>query len=191
MPRAQSPEIVTGARGPRGPENVTMVADQAEFRPQVKGYAKEGDAHFVSRFREYHVLIATAPDVVTAQGQIVKGRNKSVRFKDFNLVSHDPEVIEKIRSMKEYGINREVWEKHQQDEVLAQRSIEAAEAAIEALPPERQAELMEKLTARFNTFPLPQVNGSEENMAANPEGEDPEVAALLKESESEGESASA
>ena len=53
MPRTMSPEIVTGSRGPRGPETVTLVAEPAEFRPQVTKEAPDQGAHFVSRYREY------------------------------------------------------------------------------------------------------------------------------------------
>jgi len=156
MPRIQSPEIVSGARGPRGGvESVMLAGDPADFRPQVKGSAPENAAHFVSRFREYAIVITTEPDHVTSSGQIVRGRNKGVRFKDFNFITTDPETIAKIRSLKGYGLSRDVWEKSQQDEHLAKKSLAAAEAAIDALPEERQAEFAAKLAAKFKTFQLP------------------------------------
>ncbi len=155
MPRAMSPEIVTGSRSPRGPDMVTMVAEPAEFRPQVTKEAPEQGAHFVSRYREYAIVIATEPDHVTAAGEIVKGLNKHVRFQDFGLITTDPQVIEKIRRLKEYGLGRIVWEKYQQDQELAQQSMEAAEAAIAALPPEMQQKLVGQLVASVKTFDMP------------------------------------
>jgi len=120
-------------------------------------------AHFVSRYREYSVVCATEPDRVNSSGEIVRGVNKAVRFRDFNLITSDPVVIKKLRALDQYGLGREVWEKHQQDKQIAERSMAAAESAIEALPPELQAAMVEKLTARFKTFQLPVSNVTDED----------------------------
>jgi len=158
MPKG-APEILTGARGPRGPENTTVVSDIAESLPQVADIQLQDEqVHFVSKWREYSVVIATEPDRVNSQGEIVRGLNKAVRFHDFNLITEDPVVIRKLRKLKEYGLGREVWEKPDQDRMLAQRAIEMAELAIDGLPPEMQSALVAKLQAKLKTFQLPDVN---------------------------------
>lgn len=158
MPRIEAPEVVTGAREPRTAESVTMVRGPEEY-PQVRDRGVEPEsleqAHFVSRFREYAVVVATEPDHVTAAGQIVKGVNLSVRFKDFQLITSDSRVIKKLRSMREYGLGRELWEKHQQDRDLAEKALSTAEAAIDGLPQDLQDQLLGRLAARFATFQLP------------------------------------
>ncbi len=192
MSRAVSPEIVTGSRGPRGPETVTRVAEPAEFRPQVTKEAPDQGAHFVSRYREYAIVIATEPDHVTAAGEIVKGLNKHVRFQDFGLITTDQQVIEKIRRLKEYGLGRIVWEKYQQDQELAQQSMEAAEAAIAALPPEMQQKLVGQLVASVKTFDMPQVAAPA--IKQEPQGDSPgaeesaEIADLLRREQGGAES---
>lgn len=168
MPRGK-PEVITGAREPRGPETVTML-DGPETRPQVQGVdLTQEQAHFVSRFREYAVVVATEPDKVDHSGSIVKGKNKAVRFKDFNLITSDPDVIAKIRTGlgRAYGLNSEVWEKYQQDEDLARKALDTAEAAIDGLPPEMQERFFARLAAKFESFQLaprvqPQAEETEE-----------------------------
>lgn len=157
MPRIKSPEVVQGARGPRGPETVTHARSSEEY-PQVRAVELEPEqAHFVSAFKEYAIVIATEPDHVNSSGQIVRGKNKSVRFREFNLVTSDPDVIKKIRTGmgRAYGLRSEVWEKYQQDEDLATKALETAEAAVMNLPEGKQEEFLEKLAARFSTFKLP------------------------------------
>jgi len=155
MPRVKSPEVIQGARGERTVDSVTL-AHGPEVAPDVTAVALEPEqVHFVSSYREYAIVIATEPDRVNSSGEIVKGINKSVRFKDFSLVTSDPVVIKKIRSLKDYGLKRGVWEKYQQDQDLANRAVEMAEAAIEALPEAMQQQFAEKLAAKFNTFQLP------------------------------------
>ncbi len=188
MPRVLSPEIVTGSRGPRGPLTVTQVADQAEFRPQVTEEAPVEGAHFVSRYREYAIVIATEPDHVTAAGEVVKGMNKAVRFHDFALITTDPQVIVKIRGLKEYGLDRVVWEKYQQDQQLAQQSMEAAEAAIAALPPEMQQKLVGQLVASVKTFEMPQVTAPEAKDDSPGAEESAEIADLLRREQGGAES---
>ena len=129
-----------------------------EDRPVVPEKNLEtGEAHFVSKFREYSVLITTEPDVVTPQGHIVKGKNKSIRFRDFHFVTRDRDVIAKLRGLGrgQYGLGCEVWEKYQQDEELANKAIAMAESAIDSLPPEKQQEMLQKLQAKFDSFKLP------------------------------------
>lgn len=126
-----------------------------EQHPEVKAATlKPEQAHFVSRFREYHVVIITEPDHVSSTGAIVKGKNKTVRFKDFSLITSDPDVIEKLRNLREYGLQRDVWEKYQQDADLANRAIASVMEAIDALPPDMQEQALGKLQARFKTFDL-------------------------------------
>lgn len=155
MPRMK-PEVITGARGERGPSTVQLVPSPEEY-PQVREVKlAEEEAHFVSRFREYSVVIITEPDKVDHGGNIVKGRNKAVRFRDFNLITRDPDVIEKIRHGlgRAYGLGAEVWEKWQQDRDLAEKAVAAAEAAIDGLPADMQQALMERLEAKFESFKL-------------------------------------
>jgi hypothetical protein len=166
MPRVKSPEIITGARGERTSESVTQLHGP-EVVPDVAARELEPEqVHFVSSYREYAIVIATEPDRVNSSGEIVKGMNKAIRFKDFNYVTSDPIVIKKIRSLRQYGLRREVWEKYQQDQDLANRAVAMAEAAIDALPEEMQHQFAEKLAAKFNAFQLPKrVQAAKEEVA--------------------------
>ena len=163
----QQAEVLTGPRGARGPETVTSVVSLAEAYPATKGQTTtQEQVHFISSAREYSVLVFTEPDRVGTGGNIIVGRNKSVRFRDFNLITDDVEVIAKLRGLKQYGLGREVWEKWQQDERITARALAAAEATFEALPEQKQAEFLSKLGAKFKSFPLPKQNTAEEQAAA-------------------------
>jgi len=155
MPRVSAPEVVTGAREPRTAETV-MQLPGPEVAPKVQTVQlADGEVHFVSKYREYAIVIATEPDRVNSSGEIVKGMNKAVRFRDFFLKTRDPIVVTKIRSLREFGLKRDVWEKWMQDQDLAQKALAMAEAAIDALPAEMQEEFAAKLAAKFQTFQLP------------------------------------
>lgn len=143
MIRRETPEVITGARGPREAREITA-AEQRAKRDSGLGKQPEGKIRFQSRFANLRIQLTAPPDLRDPfTGRLTPGRPKAAQFRDheYDVDATDTEKIGWLKDHPAFGKSFWLWsdiveEAKRQDVQNAKRILadpEQRAAVLEAL----------------------------------------------------------
>lgn len=143
MIRRETPEVITGARGPRDVRDA-QAAEQKAKRNSGLGKQPDGKVRFQSRFANLRIQLTAPPDLRDPfTGRLTPGRPKAAQFRDhvYDVDASDAEKIGWLKDHPAYGRSFWLWsdvveEGKRQDVQNAKRILEDPEqraAVLQAL----------------------------------------------------------
>jgi hypothetical protein len=156
MIRRETPEVITGARGPR--EARALQADEQKAK-RDSGLRKQpdGKVRFQSRYANYRIQLTAPPDLRDPfTGRLTPGRPKAAQFREheYDVEANDTEKIGWLKSHPQFG--KTFWLYSDIVEESKRRDVENAKRILE--DPEQRAAVLEALKESGVTdFVLPTI----------------------------------
>lgn len=154
MIRRETPEVITGARGPRDVRDA-QAADQKAKRNSGLGRQPEGKVRFQSRFANLRIQLTAPPDLRDPfTGRLTPGRPKAAQFKDhfYDVDATDTDRLGWLKEHPSYGKNFWLWS----DVMEAAKKAELENVRQILKDPEQRAAVLEALKeSGVEDFSLP------------------------------------
>lgn len=141
--RRETPEVITGARGPREVREA-QAAEQKAKRDSGLGKQPEGKIRFQSRYANLRIQLTAPPDLRDPfTGRLTPGRPKAAQFRDhvYDVGADETDKIGWLKTHPAFGKSFWLWsdvveESRRQDRESAKRILadpEQRAAVLEAL----------------------------------------------------------
>lgn len=156
----ETPEVITGARGPREVREAQGLEAKAK-RNSGLGKQPEGKIRFQSRFANLRIQLTAPPDLRDPfTGRLTPGRPKAAQFRDhsYDVDKNDTEKIGWLTSHPNYGQSFWLWETVMKD--AKRQEVEHAKRVLE--DPEQRAAVLQALReSGVKDFVLPPIETNE------------------------------
>lgn len=157
MIRRETPEVITGARGPRDVRDA-QVADKVAKRT-LGAKAPAGKVRFQSRYANYRIQLTAPPDLRDPfTGRLTAGRPKAAQFRDhfYDVAETDTETLNYLTSHPAFG--RTFWLLSEIVEQARKAQVAATKQQLQS-DPEFRARIIEALKESNDPdFKLPTEN---------------------------------
>lgn|SRR5574341_17279 len=154
MIRRETPEVISGARGPRDVRDAQ--AAEQKSKKTLGAKAPTGKIRFQSRYANLRVQLTAPPDLRDPfTGRVNPGRPKAAQFRDHNLDvdEKDTETLEILKNHPAFG--RTFWLFSEVIEAARKAQVESTKRQLEQ-DPEFRARILEALKeSNSEDFSLP------------------------------------
>lgn len=161
MIRRETPEVITGARGPRDVRDAQAAEKKAKKALGLTTVTPEGKVRFQSAFANLRIQVTAPADLRDPfTGRLTPGRPKAAQFRDhfYDVDAKELDTLEFMKAHPAYG--QKFWLLEDVIKVARQKEVEHAKRVL--ADPDQRAAVIEALKESGVTdFELPPVNQNE------------------------------
>lgn len=154
MIRRETPEVISGARGPRDVRNAQ--ADEQRSKRTLGAKAPAGKIRFQSRYANLRIQLTAPPDLRDPfTGRVNPGRPKAAQFRDhiLDVGENETETLQILKDHPAFG--RTFWLWSEMIEQARKAQVESTKQQL-AADPEFRARILEALKeSNSEDFSLP------------------------------------
>ena len=154
MIRRETPEVISGARGPRDVRDAQ--AAEAKSKRPLGTKAPVGKVRFQSRYANLRIQVSAPADIRDPfTGRITPGRPKAAQFRDHNydVAETDSDQLQFLKDHPAYG--RTFWLLSDIVEAARKEQVASTKRQLEADPEFRAAILEALKESNVGEFELP------------------------------------
>ena len=160
MIRRETPEVITGARGPRDTRNAQADEKRAKKNSGLQR-APEGKVRFQSAFSNLRIQVTAPTDLRDPfTGRITPGRPKAAQFRDnfYDVPVGDVDTLAFMKAHPAYGVKYWLLE----DVIKEAKKVQVEQARRVLMDPEQREAVLEALReSGVSDFSLPPVEANE------------------------------